>query len=218
MNKEIAKFFSSIVLLIASFVCYACIPFADRTYFNISLLLFPLQNEEGATIWLGVFGLMLFVVGLFLFTSTIKKYVTRMIAYLLILLFFFPNFFMTAYQEVWAKGVSAISYDKKGICDFLSVKEEILNGTCVFTLQNKSNEQVTLQVEFAEVLVDKGNLHVESLMNQKAPYTITIEANSKKTIEVEELIELTGISSMFYEGRAYDVHIKLIDGDKFRIL
>ncbi|MDQ0216887.1 hypothetical protein J2S13_003385 [Oikeobacillus pervagus] len=71
-------------------------------------------------------------------------------------------------------------------------------------LHNRNCKDVSFELEFLDSYFMEDGVRMESLMNLAGPYRITIEANSKKSIHLKELIELSDIP-------------KHIDGEKTRI-
>ncbi|RKL65423.1 hypothetical protein CR203_20985 [Salipaludibacillus neizhouensis] len=57
---------------------------------------------------------------------------------------------------------------------------------------------------------------MESLMNLAGPYSITIEANSEKSIHLKELLELSDVSEHIDGRSSSDIHFKLIDEENTR--
>ncbi|WP_246364037.1 hypothetical protein [Halobacillus locisalis] len=57
-------------------------------------------------------------------------------------------------------------------------------------------------------------------MNLSGPYTITIEANQKKSIELDESLDLSGVQrhKHIQSGRSSNNNLKIIDDDTERIL
>jgi hypothetical protein len=54
-------------------------------------------------------------------------------------------------------------------------------------------------------------VRMESLMNIAGSYSITIEANQKKSINLKKLLDLSGVPKHIDGGTSNNVHIKLID-------
>ena len=90
------------------------------------------------------------------------------------------------YQETFARGITAISYDGNGNCNFENVSEDLLNGECNFVLHNRSDKDVSFELEFLDSFFMEDGVRMESLMNLAGPYSITIEANRKKSIHLKE--------------------------------
>ena len=122
------------------------------------------------------------------------------------------------YQETLASGITAISYDGNGNCNFEYVSEDLLNGECNFVLHNRSNEDVSFELEFLDSYFMEDGVRMESLMNLAGPYRITIEANRKKSIHLKELLELSDVPKHIEGGKSYNIHFKLIDGETTRTL
>ncbi|MFJ7934563.1 hypothetical protein [Sporosarcina sp. NPDC096371] len=148
----------------------------------------------------------------------LKKYHLRTIIIVAIAYTFIPMFLITAYQETFARGISAISYDGNGSCLFMRAGKDLLSGDCTLTLHNRSNNAVSFEVEFLDSFFMGEGLQMESLMNLAGPYKITIEANRKKTIQLNELLDVSNIPKHIKEGGSSYIHFKLSDGETERIL
>lgn len=178
---------------------------------------FPIRNQDGY-ITIGIIGSILFVIAIILLVIGLKKYHVRIVFIVLILNAMLPNQLMTLYQETFAKGISAISYDGKGHCTFENVSKNRLIGECNFVLQNHSNDDVTFEIEFLDPYFIEDDARMESLMNVAGPHTITIEANRKKTINMKELLNVTDVPNHIESGSSSNIHFKLIDRNAYRIL
>jgi hypothetical protein len=55
-------------------------------------------------------------------------------------------------------------------------------------------------------------------MNLAGPYSITIEANHKKSIHLKELLDLSDVPKHIDGGTSNGIHVKLIDKKSTRIL
>ena len=177
---------------------------------------FPIRNQDGY-IWLGVIGAILFIIAMVLLMISITKFRIRTFLIAVIVYAFLPHILITMYQETLASGIYAISYDNNGTCDFYGVGEDLLTGECNFVLHNRSNQDVTFEVEFLDSSYME-EIRMESLMNVAGPYIITIEANRKKSINLIELLNVKDVSNHIQGGLSNNIHFKLIDGSAERIL
>ena len=73
-----------------------------------------------------------------------QKYRFRTILIVVIVYAILPNLLIKMYQETLASGITAISYDGNGNCNFEYVNEDLLNGECSFVLQNRSNKECVI--------------------------------------------------------------------------
>lgn len=64
----------------------------------------------------------------------------------------------------------------------------------------------------------KNGEQITSLMNLAGPYNMTIEANSKQTIHLKELLDVSEVPIEFDGAASTDVHVKLIQGNESRSL
>lgn len=207
---------SAIILCICMYLYF---PFPNNVMLNArsTFMSFPISNQDGYII-LGIIGSVLFIIAMTLLVSGIKKYYFRTIVMVLIVYAFLPMLLITMYQETLASSITAISYDGNGECNFEHVNEDLLNGECNFVLHNRSNEAVSFQLEFLDSFFMEDEVRMESLMNLAGPYSITIEANRKKSIRLKELLELSDVPKHIHGGTSFNIHFKLIDGETTRTL
>jgi hypothetical protein len=214
---------SKVALLISLVILCICMslffPFPDNALLkaNTIFMSFPIRNHDGY-IFLGIIGSVLFIVSMILLVLSVKKYHLRIMITVVIVYSFLPTLLITVYQETLASGISAISYDNNGNCDFEYVDEELLNGECNLELHNRSNEAVSFELEFIDTSFMEDGVRMESLMNLAGPYFITMEANQKKSVHLKELLELTDVPNHIEGGSSFDIHFKLMDGEKNRTL
>jgi hypothetical protein len=178
---------------------------------------FPIRNQDGYIV-LGIIGSILFIIAMILFVIGIKKYHFRTIVFVVIIYAFLPKLLILVYQETVARGIMAISYDGNGTCNFEHANDELLNGECNFMLENRSNEDVSFELEFLDSFFMEDEGRMESLMNLAGPYSIIIEANRKKSIHLQKLLDLSDVPKHIEEGTSNSIHVKLIDGETKRTL
>ncbi|WP_078382504.1 hypothetical protein [Sutcliffiella halmapala] len=92
------------------------------------------------------------------------------------------------------------------------------NGECDFVLHNRSNEAVTFELEFLDSFFMEDEVRMQSLMNLAGPFSITIEANRKKSIHLKELLDLSDVPKHISGGSSFNIYFKLTDGNITRIL
>ncbi len=217
MIRSKVALISSIVIL--SICMYLYFPFPNNVMLEArsTFMSFPIRNHDGV-IPLGIIGSVLFIIAMILLVIGIKKHYFRTIIIVVIIYAILPNLLITIYQETLARGITAISYDGNGNCNFEYVSEDLLNGECNFVLQNRSSKDVLFQLEFLDSYFMEDGVRMESLMNLAGPYKITIKANRKKSIDLKELLDLSDVPKHIEGGTSNNIHFKLIDGEKTRTL
>jgi hypothetical protein len=204
MIRSKLSLISSVVIL--GICMYLFFPFPNNVMLEARSIFmsFPIRNQDGF-IPLGIIGSILFIIAIILLFIGMKKYRFRTIVIVVIVYAILPNILITMYQETLASGITAISYDGNGNCNFENVSEDLLNGECNFVLHNRSDKDVSFELELLDSHFMEDGVRMESLMNLAGPYNITIEANRKKSIHLKELLDLSGVP-------------KHIDGEKSRTL
>lgn len=223
MMEERYVMIKSKLALIGSFIIlaicmYLFFPFPNNVMMDsqAAFMSFPIRNQDGYVL-LGIIGSILFIIALILLFNGMKKYQFRTILIVVIAYAILPNMLITTYQETLAREVQAISYDNNGQCNFELVDNE-MNGECNLVLHNRSNEDVSFELEFIDSFFMEENMRMESLMNLAGPYNITIEANQKKSIHLNESIDLSNVPKYIDGGTSFGIHIKLTGNEIKRTL
>jgi hypothetical protein len=217
MIKNKAALIGSVVILCICMYLYFPFPNNEMLDARTTFMSFPIRNQDGYIV-LGIIGSILFIIAMILFVIDIKKYHFRTIVFVVIIYAFLPKLLIWVYQETVASGIMAISYDGNGTCNFEHANDELLNGECNFMLENRSNEDVSFELEFLDSFFMEDEGRMESLMNLAGPYSITIEANRKKSIHLQKLLDLSDVPKHIEEGTSNSIHFKLIDGETKRTL
>lgn len=217
MIKSKVALISSVIIL--GICMYLNFPFPNNVMLDSrsTFMSFPIHNQDGY-ILLGIISSVLFIIAMILLVIGMKKYHIRTVLIVVMVYAILPNILITMYQEKLASGIKAISYDGNGKCNFESVSKDVLNGECDLVLHNRSNEAVSFELEFLDSFITDDEVRMESLMNLAGPYSITIEANRKKSIHLKELLELSDVPKHIEEGTSLNIHFKLIDGETTRTL
>ncbi|KYG70955.1 hypothetical protein [Planococcus maritimus] len=218
MIKNKAGFIVSFIVFAICMTLFFPFPNGVLNNANFIFMSFPIQDYNGYN-FLGVFGSILFIVAIILLFNSLEKYRFRTVFAVVIVYMVLPSLLIIAYQETLATGVSAISYDGNGHCSFEAITEnEVMGGECDLVLHNRSNEAVTIELEFMDSVFREDDMRMASLMNLAGPHLMTIDANSQQSIHLEELLDISDVSNHIYSGEAFGIHIKVVDGEKSRIL
>ncbi len=208
---------SSIVILGICMFLYFPSPYNVMIEAYFTFMSFPIRNQDGF-ILLGIIGSVLFIIAMILLFISLKKYRLRTIVIVVISFAILPNLLITLYQETLASGIMAVSYDGNGECNFENVREDLLSGECSLVLHNRSNKSVSFELEFLDSYFIENEVRMESLMNLAGPYIITIEANSKKSIHLKELLDVSDVPKHIEGGTSFNIHFKIIDDETTRII
>ncbi|WP_449539731.1 hypothetical protein [Ferdinandcohnia sp. Marseille-Q9671] len=182
-----------------------------------TIMSFPIRNSNGY-ILLGIIGSILFIIAIILLARSLKKYHLRTIVIVLVVYTLLPYILIMLYQETFASGINAISYDGNGNCNFLYVNDDVLDGECSLVLHNRSNTAVSFDLEFLDSLFMDDGARMESLMNLAGPYHITVEANEKKSIHLRKLLDLSDVPNHIEGGSSSNINIKIVEEDAARTL
>ena len=149
MIRSKVALISSVVIL--GICMYLYFPFPNNVMLEArsTFMSFPIRNQDGF-ILLGIIGSILFIIAMILLVIGMKKYRFRTIIIVVIVYAILPKLLITMYQETFASGITAISYDGNGNCNFENVSEDLLNGECNFVLHNRSGKDVSFELEFLD--------------------------------------------------------------------
>ena len=177
---------------------------------------FPLTNQDGLIV-LGIVGSIWYIIAMILLYFSMEKYRARIVILAVFVYAFLLSILIAGYQETFATGVKAISYDNNGSCSFKYVSKDEMKGECELVLHNRSNEDVTFELEFLDSLNLEEGEQRESLMNRNGPYQFTIRANQEKSISVIELLDVSDVPKRFDGASSHDINLKLKDEEITRI-
>ena len=215
--KNKVALISSIAILGICMSLYFPFPYNAMIEARSTFMSFPIRNQNGF-ILLGIIGSVLFIIAMILLVISLKKYHFRTVVIVVISYVILPNLLITMYQETFASGIMAVSYDGNGKCNFENVREELLSGECSLVLHNRSNESVSFELEFLDSYFFEDEVRMDSLMNLAGPYSITIEANRKKSIHLKELLDVSDVPKHIEGGTSFNIHFKIIDDETTRSL
>ncbi len=120
---------------------------------------------------------------------------------------------VSAYQETFATGVYAVFYSNEDSeCSFEAKSEDTLHGACELCFMNYSNQDISFTVESNE----DDDPPMVSLMNNNAPYKITLGANETKRIRLETDIDVSDIQNHVESGEAMGMDIIIRSKGKHR--
>ncbi|MGD6965623.1 hypothetical protein ACQCVP_04290 [Rossellomorea vietnamensis] len=216
VKNKLALIGSGIILVICMFLYF---PFPNNVMIDsrTSFMSFPIRDVDGYNP-LDIIGSILFIVAMVLLVKGLEKYHFRAVVLTAFAYAVLPLVLIPLYQETFARGIAAVSYDDEGTCDFESVREGLLKGECTLNLQNRSNKPVTLEVEFIESPYLKEDIRMASLMNESGSNLVTLSPNSKESVQIEKLLDLSKVKNSIESGSSTGFHIKITDGKKTRIL
>jgi hypothetical protein len=208
---------ASAVILVVCMSLYFPFPTNEMIYARSTFMTFPITDQNGNNV-LAIIGAFLFIFAILFLVIGISKYHIRTVIGVLIAYALLPQGLIALYQETMADGIAAISYDGKGTCDFEREGEDELTGECNLPIVNHSREAVTFELEFLDTFFPGDGTRYTSLMNVNGPYKITIEPNQKKSFRLKEWLDVSDIPHHIDSGGFMDVHFKIMDGERERVL
>jgi hypothetical protein len=217
MIKNKKYLIASGVILAICMSLYFPYPNNKMIYERSTFMSFPISDQDGYNL-LAIIGSFLFIFAMILLVKGISKYHVRTVIIVLFAYSLLPLGLVAIYQETLAEGIAAISYDGKGTCDIDRVTEDELNGECQLLITNHSGDPVTFEIEFLDPYIPDEAYRLTSLMNEGGPYQITVEADREKMVDVKGLLDVSDVTNHGSGGGFMNVHFKISDGDRERVL
>jgi hypothetical protein len=190
----------------------------NRVIFErVTFMSFPISDQDGYNI-LAIIGSFLFIFAMILLVKGMSKYHVRTVILVLFAYALLPLGLVSVYQETFAEGIAAISYDGAGTCDFERISDDELNGECQLQITNHSGDPVTFEIKFMDSYIPYEDHRLTSLMNEGGPYRITVEADREKMVELKALLDLSEVPNHVDGGGSMNVHFRISEGERERIL
>ncbi|WNF24963.1 hypothetical protein [Mesobacillus jeotgali] len=179
---------------------------------------FPITTMDGLS-YIGIAGLVLFIISLFFLVKSLEIYHKRMVLIAIVLVGLLPLELVNAYQKTFATGIYAIEYERGESNYTFEMKDETtLYAICHLPFENHSNETVQFNIEFYEKYLFEDDYPMLSLLNEGAPFKITLHGKESKVITIETEIDLTKLERGGLSGQGWGINLMIVDGEKVRKL
>jgi hypothetical protein len=179
---------------------------------------FPITTMDGVS-YIGVTGLILFIISLFFLVKSLDQYHVRMVLMAMFLVVFLPMEMVNAYQNTLARGIYAIEYERESSsCVFETKGEKTLTANCQLTFENHSNKTVRFSIEFYEKYRFEGDMPVFPLLNKEGPYEVTLSGKQRETVIIDNEMELSQLGISYFGGHSSGINLKIVDGERVRNL
>lgn len=213
------RFTIAIVLLTASLVLL--IQFPDRWPVAHSLFqTIGLPVTVGGGFQLPSFLILgLLVAGVRLLTQSLERRqgMAGVTAVLVVLIG--PWVLVNLYQETFAKGIDAVSYDRdESSCSFTMRVESVLRSRCEVALHNHSDSPVSFDIHFKENTLQIDDVPTLSLLNQDGPFRIELNGKEERKVVLEKDIDVSGVPSHADSAEVWGMDIRISEGTKSREL
>ncbi|WHX42794.1 hypothetical protein QNH36_11955 [Mesobacillus sp. AQ2] len=179
---------------------------------------FPITTMDGVN-YIGVTGLILFIISLFYLVKSLDQYHVRMVLIAIFLVVFLPMEMVKAYQNTFATGIYAIEYERGESNFTFEMKDETtLYAICVLPFENHSKETVQFNIKFYEKYLFEDDYPMLSLLNEGGPYKVTLHGKESKVITIETQIDLAKLGRGGLSGQGSGINLMIVDGKKVRKL
>lgn len=204
-----------IVLVMIANLSYPNVkPFTEGTLWILNI---PARSSNGIHI-LGIFSIILLLIGLYLLATSINKYRVRLVILALVLFSLLPLGLVDLYQKTFASGIFAVDYEQESSnCIFNMVDDKTMLAACELTFINHSNNNFNFDVTFYDEYSDFEPDTMIRLMNEGSPYNVSMRGNETKTVHFNTEIDISKLNG-FYSGTVSQVNIQIKQGDKIRYL
>jgi hypothetical protein len=178
----------------------------------------PIKTVNGFQ-YIGIASLLLLIASLYLLVKSLKKYHVRSVLLAILVAVFAPLFIVNIYQKTFATGIYALSYEiEESVCHFEMKNEITLHGVCELPFENFSSKHTRFNIEFYERYPFEDDVQLESLMNNDAPYAVTLSGKERKRVIIETDIDVSQMENHIEWGNARFVSIIIKSGDRTRNL
>ncbi|NKE04165.1 hypothetical protein [Mesobacillus selenatarsenatis] len=179
---------------------------------------FPITTMDGLN-YIGITGLILFIIGLFFLVKSLEIYHKRMVLIALALVAILPLEMVNAYQKTFATGIYAIEYERGESNYTFEMKDDTtLYAVCHLPFENHSNETVQFNIEFYEKYLFEDDYPMLSLLNEAGPYKVTLQGKERKVVTIEREINLAKLRRGGLSGQGWGINLMIVDGEKVRKL
>lgn len=219
MIKNKRVFLSSVFLLLLTMLLN--LPFPNEKPYGegiIAALGFPIQTESGIQL-IGITCLLLMITAISLMMHALEKYHGRMFLLTIILFFAIPHFAINTYQNTFASGIYAVSYERQNSnCHYQMIDDHTLQGICNLQFENHSKKDSSFSVEFYDKYSGLNDEGLASTMNKAGPYEITLKGKGRKQVQIEANIDVSEMKTHFESGDESGMNIILQSERKTRKL
>lgn len=178
----------------------------------------PHRSDSGLY-FIGIATLTMLIISLFFFAASVNKYRGRVVITVIIIALFAPPLLVSVFQKTLATGIYAVSYEREqSQCQFEMIDETTLKGKCELPFENFSKRDAQFTVEFYDKYLIVDDIQMVSLMNNNAPYTVTLKGRESRMVEIESNIDVSKMEKHIEQGSATFVNIIIKSGEKMRKL
>ncbi len=222
MIKHMKLFIFGVISVAASILLNISFPFGrpivEILFKTIGLPVYSNNGLQSGFNFAGLTLTFIFINGITYIFYSLKKYRIRAVGLALIIGIAAPSMGVAAYQNTFASGVHAVSYDMESSeCSFTFGEERgSLQGICTLPFKNNSSDTVSFTVEFLET----GNykeygFRMNSLLNEDGPFHIELLPKETKVVQLEANIDVSDVDYKYPQGGGSShVPIKLMDEKK----
>lgn len=187
MFKNKPALYVSVLLIVTAMIM--SFPFKLSTPYGpgrTSILAIPTRTAEGP-VYLGMIILSILFLGLVFLVLALKKYRVRAVLIAILLFVFGPLKIAEAYQNSFATGLDAISYDRdRSSCSYAKKNDTTMTAHCELYLQNHSKEDVTFMLTFYEEEYAIGS----HFMNSAGPFEVTVPKKNQNPVILKRKLKL----------------------------
>lgn len=228
MNKEErenlirSKMYLYISILLYIVPMVLTFPYPNNFHSDMTMSIFNIPIKIAGSIHqVGVVSVVLLLFSLICLVRALNSHQFIAVIIAIVAFSFIPKIVINLYQESFASGIYAISYDEKQTkCEFTrdEIDDVFLQGKCEVYFINHSNEEVTFEVTFHETDFGIEDNLTESLMNINGVHSISLAPKESRTVEIEETIDTTLIHNAIYSGTSHGVKVKIHANGNERVL
>jgi hypothetical protein len=170
------------------------------TVFNI-----PVTLESGFHLP-GIIILILLLGSFYLLAKSLDMFKGRAIFAAILAVSLMPPFLADMYQKTAASGIYAVKYEKElSSCSIEAGERKHVHATCTVPLKNYSSRSTEFSLSFRDY--PDTEIRFASLMNEAGPFSIQLNPNEDRFIELEADIDVSGMDHYVDSGEGSYINI-----------
>ncbi|MCG7336108.1 hypothetical protein MHZ95_12620 [Sporosarcina sp. ACRSM] len=190
-------------------------PYGEAT---VSVFNIPITTVNGFY-YIGMIAFLLLITSFYLLVKSLKKYHVRSVLLAILVAVFTPLLIANIYQKTFATGIYAVSYEiEESVCQFEMKNAITIHGSCELPFENFSSKTTQFNIEFYESYLGEDDIQKVSLMNNDAPYEVTLRGKERKRVFIETDIDVSHMEKHIHGGESKFVTIIIKSEDRTRKL
>ena len=184
---------------------------------NVYIMGIQINGSTGFN-FVGLFLIIALCLGVYLLATSLEKYRVRLVFLALVLIGLLPQYMVDFYQNTFASGIYAISYQiDSSECKFETLDDKKMDVICDLPLENLSDKEVKFDVRFSNASLLGDQRSLIPLINNAGPFDVSLQGRETKMVRIQTEVDISQLHSYSDGGSTY-VHIEIVQENKVRLL